>query len=442
MKSHSTRRRFLGGAVNAAVGIGLAAKVLGAEGKAPPSDTIAMASIGIGPMGGGLQGAFLGQKDTRFVAICDVHEPKIKAAMARCARKGQKVQAYGDYRKLLERKDIDAVVVAPPPHWHALIGLAVLQSGRDMYIEKPMTMYVEESKAIVKAAAAGKRITQVGTQIHATPNYRRVVEIVRSGVLGKISTVRTFWNMNTGTKGIGKSPESPPPKGLDWEMFVGPAQMVPFRPNMLRGAFHHCSFMGFSGGWMPGMAPHIVDLPVWALGLGLPTQASCSGGRYVTDDDGDSPDVQEALFQYPGLTMTWMMNTANSYGWDFQGKGGKTRRLGIYFHGENATLYCDYGMHKIVPEAGVAAKLEVPAEPKLPPSVGHHRELLDSIKSRQPTSCNVAYHHKVNVPLCLANAALKLGRSIQFDPKTEAVVGDAEAARACVPVYRAPWKLG
>lgn len=443
MQPRQTRRKFLARSTATAIGIGLSAKVLGAEGQAAPSDTITMASIGVGGMGSGLQNAFLGFKEVRFAAVCDVQERKLKGSLQRCAKRGHKAEGYRDFRKLLERKDLDAVVVATPPHWHALMAVAVLKSGRDLYVEKPMTMYVEESKAVVKAAKENKRVTQVGTQIHAGANYRRVVEIVRSGALGHVSVVRTFNVMNQGVKGIGKTPVGPPPKGLDWDLFCGPAPLVPFRPSMIRGAYHHCSFMAFSGGWTPGMAPHIVDLPVWALELGLPTQVSCSGGRYVIDDDGDAPDVQEALFQYPGTTMTWMGLMANSYGFDFHGaKGGRARRLGIYFHGEQATLYSNYGMHKIVPEAGRNAKLEVPDKPKLPPSPGHHREFVNCIKSRQQPSCNVAYHHRVNVPLCLANAALKLGRSIQFDPKTETVVGDEEAARACVPTYRKPWTLG
>ncbi|NQT51584.1 Gfo/Idh/MocA family oxidoreductase, partial [bacterium] len=383
MKSHSTRRRFLGGAVNAAVGIGLAAKVLGAEGKTPPSDTITMANIGVGGMGSGLQRGFIGQKDVRVVAVCDVQERKLGGSLARCAKSGHKAEGYRDFRKLLERKDLDAVVVATPPHWHAIMSIAVMKSGRDLYCEKPLTLYVEESKAVVQVAKEQKRVTQVGTQIHATPNYRRVVEVVRSGALGHVGMVRTFNVMNQGVLGIGKTPVSPVPKGVDWDSFCGPAPLVPFRPNMIRGAYHHCSFMAFSGGWTPGMAPHIVDLPVWALELGLPTQVSCSGGRYVVDDDGDAPDVQEALFQYPKLTMQWTSLMANSYGFDFHGaKGGRGRRLGIYFHGEKATLYTNYGSHTIVPEAGRAAKLEMPETPKLPPTPGHHREFLDCIKSR------------------------------------------------------------
>ncbi len=437
MGERTTRRAFLGSAGCGAVGLGLAATALGAEGKPAASDRIQMGFIGVGPMGGGHLRSLHRQPDVDVVAICDVHEPKLTAAIKRC---GGKPKGFGDFRKLLELEDVDAVVIAPPPHWHAIMCVQAAKAGKDFYVEKPMTLYVPESKAVVQAVRRYNRITQVGTQIHATANYRRVVEIVRSGVLGKVNLVRTFNVMNQTRRGIGNPANCPPPKGLDWEMWVGPAPMRPCNPAILGGAYNHCSFMDFSGGWLPGMAPHIIDLPVWALELGHPTSVSCQGGRFVLEDCGDVPDVQEVLFQYPGLVMTWMSNLTNSYGWDFQGKGGMARRLGIYFHAEHATLYSDYGMHKIVPEN--PAKPPEEPKPSIPPLADHHRQWLDGIKTRQQPSCNVAYHHKVNVALCLANLSYRLRRSVAFDPATEAIVGDDEAARLAMPPYREPWTLG
>jgi len=437
MAQRSTRRGSPGGPGTAAIGIGLAATVFGAEGKAPPSRTLNLGFIGVGPMGSGHLRGLLKQPDVRVAAVCDVVEQKVAAAIKAC---GGKPKGYGDFRKLLEQKDLDAVVIATPPHWHAIMCIAACKAGKDFYCEKPMTLYVAESKAVLKAAREHKRITQIGTQIHAGANYRRVVEIIRSGVLGHVSCVRTFNVMNQTRKGIGNPANCPPPKGTDWEMWVGPAPMRPCNPAILGGAYNHCSFMDFSGGWLPGMAPHIIDLPIWALELGLPTQVSCEGGRFVLDDVGDAPDVQEVLFQYPGVVMTWMSNLTNSYGFDFHGAGGMARRLGIYFHAEHATLYSDYGMHKIVQE-NLGQELKLP-EPSIPPLADHHRQWLDGIKTRTQPSCHVAYHHKVNVPCCLANLSLKLRRSIQFDPKTETVLGDDEAAKGLMPTYRKPWTLG
>jgi len=420
------------------VGIGLTARALGAQGKAPPSATINMGFIGVGPMGGGHLRGFSARPDVRAGAVCDVFQRKVDAAVK---RHGGTPKGYRDFRRLLDQKDIDAVVIATPPHWHAIMAVRACQAEKDFYVEKPMTIYVAESQAIVRAARRYSRVTQVGTQIHAGGNYRRVVEIVRSGVLGPINLVRTFLVMNVGRGGIGKPANCPPPKDLDWEMWIGPGPMRPYNPALTRGAgAGHCWFMDYSGGWIPGMAPHIIDLPIWALELDHPIQVSCSGGRFVIDDVGDCPDVQEVLFQYPNLTMTWMMNLTNSYGFDFQGKGGRARRLGIYFHGERATLHSDYGRRTIVPEDDPSRQLKLPG-PSLPPTPGHHQEWLNCIKTREQPSCNVFYHHKVNVPCCLANLSLKIGRSVRFDPKTETILGDEEASKLLAPSYREPWTL-
>jgi predicted dehydrogenase len=304
-----------------------------------------------------------------------------------------------------------------------------------------MTMYLDEALAVRRAAEKHARITQVGTQIHAGENYRRVVEWVRSGRLGPISVVRTFLSGNQGVEGIGESPKADLPKGMDWNLWCGPAVMRPFNPLMCANAHTNCSFMDYSGGYTPGMAPHIIDLPFWALDLGIPLTTSAAGGRYVTRDCGDAYDTQQVLWQWSKLTVTWMLQLCNSFGFDLQGTSTAiTRRLGIYFHAVNATLYADYGRHKVVPE-GDKLKDSTPPAKSIPPSPGHEREWLDSIRSRKQPSCNVSYHYRLDAAIALANIAYKLGRSIRFDPTTEKIVGDPEAAKLAQPDYRAPWKF-
>jgi hypothetical protein len=157
------------------------------------------------------------------------------------------------------------------------------------------------------------------------------------------------------------------------------------------------------------------------------------------DDDGDVPDAQEVTWQYPACTMTWMMNMCNSFAFDF-GRATRERRLGIYFHGLNGTLFANYGKYEVVPEGDLLKDLAAPA-PTIPPSPGHEREWLDCVKSRQEPSCSVNYHYKIDLALTLANLAYRLGRSIRFDPVKEQIVGDPEAAKLAVPTYRAPWKF-
>ncbi len=432
-----SRRQFLQSAA-AAVALPeiIPASALGREGVPPPSERIQLGVIGVNGMGRANLQNCAQYPDVVVTAVCDVYQARLNAALEphRSTAKGHR-----DYRELLARRDVDAVIIATPPHWHALMAIHAAEAKKDIYLQKPMTLYPEETLAVRNAVNRHGVISQIGTQIHATANYRRVVEWVRSGRLGPINTVRTFNVMNQGPDGIGHAPKEPPPEGLDWEMWLGPAPKRAFNRLLFADAYYHGSFWDYSGGWTPGMAPHIIDLPIWALDLGVPTLTSCSGGRLVIRDDGDAPDTQEVLWQYPGVTMTWMMSLCNSFGFDF-GRGTPARRLGIYFHGVNATLIADYGRCEVVPE-GDMLKDASPPPPSIAPSPGHEREWLDCIKSRQQPSCSVNYHYRVDLAITLANLSYKLGRSLRFDPKTERIIGDAQAARMARPVYRSPWKF-
>jgi predicted dehydrogenase len=188
------------------------------------------------------------------------------------------------------------------------------------------------------------------------------------------------------------------------------------------------------------MAPHITDLPIWALELGYPTEISATGGRYIIKDDGDAYDNHEVVWRYPNLTMTWMNSSTNSYGFDFSRGQESRRRLGIYFHGVNGTLLTDYSTHQILPEGDRMKDMLIPPE-SIVPSPGHELEWLECIKSRNQPSCNPEYHIKVDLPIELSVLSMKLGRSIKFNPEAEKIVGDKEASLLSIPEYRSPWKF-
>ena len=414
----------------------ISASALGRAGAPPPSDRINIGIIGVNGMGRGNLANCAKHADVVVTAICDVSTDRREKALA---LHKNTAKGHNDYRELLTRSDVDGVIIASTPHWHALMAIDAVRAGKDIYLQKPMTLYPDETLAVRNAVRRHQRISQVGTQIHASPNYRRVVEWIRSGKLGPVSVVRTFNVMNQGPNGIGRSTETTPPAGLDWEMWLGPGPKRAFNPLLYSNSYNHCSFWDYTRGWTPGMAPHIIDLPIWALDLGVPTVTNCTGGRYVIRDDGDAPDTQEVTWQYPNLTMTWMMNCANSFAFDF-GRGKPERRLGIYFHALNGTLFSDYSRHEVVPEGELLADKTPPAE-SIPPSPGHEREWLDSIKSRKQPSCCVDYHYKVDLALTLANISYMLKRSVRFDPKTEKIVGDREARKLARPNYRGPWKF-
>ena len=411
---------------------------LSAKGVSAPSDKINLGIIGCGGLGSANLNACVAHPDVVVTAACDVWKERLDPIVERFKKT---CTGYTDYRELLRHKGLDAVIIATPAHWHAIQAIEAAEAGLDIYLQKPMTMHLGESLAVRNAIRKHKNICQVGTQIHSGDHYRRMVELVRSGNLGDIGTVRTFFVMNEAPNGIGRGNNTRNiPKGMDWDMWVGPAEMKPFNPNLVKNAFYHCFWMDYSGGWTPGMAPHITDLPIWALQRDYPTEISASGGRFIIKDDGDAYDNHEVIWRYPNLTMTWMQSSSNSYGFDFLQGQESRRRLGIYFHGSNGTLLTDYDTHKILPEGDRMKGMQTPA-PTIASSPGHELEWLDCIKTRKQPSCNPEYHIKVDAPIALSVLSMKLGRSIKFDPATEKIVGDAEAARLAIPEYRAPWKF-
>jgi predicted dehydrogenase len=434
-----SRRRFIKTAGTAAIAAPVIMQSSLAQGKGvAASDRINLGIIGCGALGNVSLNICSSQPGVVVTAACDAWKERLDPVLAKF--RGT-CTGYTDFREMLRHKDLDAVIIATPAHWHALMAIAAAEAGKDIYLQKPMTMHVGESFAVRNAVRKHNVICQVGTQIHAGENYRRVVELIKSGNLGAVSSVRTFFVMNEAPNGIGSGNNTTNiPNGLDWNMWVGPARMQPFNPNLVKDAFYHCFWMDFSGGWTPGMAPHILDLPVWALDLGFPMEVSATGGRFILKDDGDVYDNHEVIMRYPKLDMTWMSSITNSYGFDFLRGQESRRRLGIYFHGVNGTLQTDYENHLILPEGNRMEGMKPPPE-SIPSSPGHELEWLECIRSRKQPSCNPGYHVRIDIPVALSTLSLKLGRSIRFDPEAEKIVGDNEAVKLSVPEYRAPWKL-
>lgn len=437
-RNTSSRRRFIKNTSAAAMAMPLILPSSLTHAKSRAADKINLGIIGCGGLGKANLSACMKRSDVVLVAACDVWNERLDPIVDKYKKT---CTGYTDFRELLQHDGLDAVIIATPAHWHAIQAVAACEAGVDIYLQKPMTMHFGESLVVRNAVRKNNIMCQIGTQIHASEHYRRMVELVRSGNLGKISAVRTFFVMNEAPNGIGKGENTNKiPKGMDWDMWVGPAPMQQFNPNLVKDAFYHCFWDDFSGGWTPGMAPHITDLPIWALDLGYPTEVSATGGRFIIDDDGDAYDNHEVLFRYPNLTLTWMQSSTNSYGFDFLRGQESKRRLGIYFHGVNGTLQTDYDAHTILPEGDRMKGMETPKK-SIPPSPGQELEWLDSVKSRKQPSCNPEYHIKVDAPIQLSTLSLRLGRSIKFDPETEQIVGDTYAANMAIPEYRGSWEF-
>lgn len=373
--------------------------------------------------------------DVEIGAVCDVHQGHLDRAVAFT---DGKATPYHDYRKMMEQKDLDAIIVSPPPHWHPLVTLAALEAGKDVLCEKPMCRFPIEGKMMTDTAQKYGRITQVGTQIHATANYHKCVDVVRSGELGTITAVRNYCTMNDSSEGLGSPPDTEPPTELDWEMWLGPAPYAPYNVGRFRDGMHRY-FKDYVDSWLHELGPHIVDLPFWALDLGQPTAVSASGGRFATDSLADVPDTMEVIWEFPNMIMTWSMSQANAFNFGV-GKPGPGRRLGIVFQGNQGTLLANYGLCQVLDARGnEVTDKEYPVA--APPSPGHEREFINSVRSREECSCSFARHLPMHTALNLAHLSLQLGRKLHWDAEKWEVTGDPEATALLTPQYRAPWKL-
>lgn len=313
-RSLFTRRSFLKATTSALALTGLSNVSARAQEKSvSPINRITLGFIGVGGRGLALIDNFKSQPDVDIAAVCDVYEPAIQAAIGKT---DGKAQGYADFRKVLERKDIDAVVIATPPHWHPIISIMACQAGKDVFCEKPISLHPTEARAMLKAAKVNKRVTQVGTQIHSYSNFRRAVEVVQSGMLGKISHVRVICTMNQYPEGCGKSANGNPPSGLDWDMWLGPAPQALYNDARFK---NNRFFRDYMGSLIHDFGPHIMDLPFWALNPGEPKSITGMSGKFVADDIGEIPDTQDIVWNFGDFTMSWMHSRCSNYTFGFGG---------------------------------------------------------------------------------------------------------------------------
>ncbi len=394
----------------------------------PPSEKIVLGFIGVGGMGTGLINTFKTFPDVEIAAVCDVYEPHLRRAQSAA---GGAPESCHDFRKVLDRKDVDAVVIATPDHWHGITTILACQAGKDVYCEKPLAHRIQEGRAMVSAAEKHKRVTQMGNLMHAGENYHRVVEIVRSGVLGKISKVRVW--LAADRSGLGRPPDGPLPQGCDYDFWLGPAPKRAFNPN--RFTFNWRYFWDYGGGILTDFCCHIVDLVHWAMDVDAPVSIAAAGGRYALADNCEVPDTLDVTYEYQKgdqkFLMVWSHTDANTHGIEGQG-------LGIMFQGTDATLVASYNDYRIIAEHG--REIEKP-KPSLPRSVGHHREWLDAIKTRAQCSCHFGYGHRLTTVGNLGNISLWSGEKLKWDPASERIVNHPEANQYLTKEYRKPWTL-
>jgi predicted dehydrogenase len=397
------------------------------------NDKISLGFVGVGGMGSGRLNEFMRYDDTHIAAICDIDESHLNRAIDNVQkRRDMKPDAYHDFRDLIERPDIDAVVVVTPDHWHALPFIKACQAGKDVFVEKPLSYSIGEGRAMLDAARKYERITQLGTHIHNDySNYRRVVEMVQSGNLGEITKVHCWHAPGNGN--MGNPSNAQPPKELDYNFWLGPAPKRDYNPN--RSHFNFRYFWDYSGGDFMDFWCHITDVVYWALDLTAPVTVSASGKRWNLTDNSETPNMLEVLYQYPNQTLLWTIHPKGLPGFEHMGS------IGAVFQGTKATLVTNYSKFEIYVDGKKQTDFPTP-EKSIPDSPGHLREFLNSIKSREKCTCDVAYAHKLNKGGLLGNIAYRTGDTLTWDDEKEKIQRNPKANKLVTRQYRKPWRLG
>ncbi|GMV37336.1 MAG: dehydrogenase [Fimbriimonadales bacterium] len=436
MSDELNRREFLEKSTRAALaaGVGLAGLRLGAtEAEASvmtkrvgPNDKVVVGVIGTGGMGRADMRFFMQNSDVQIGALCDVYKPNLAEAVKMA---GPDVPTYGDFRQVLDRKDIDAVIVATPDHWHCMIGVMACMAGKDVYCEKPLSIDIAQGRDFVKAARKYGRVVQTGTQQRSGTHFQNAVLAVQRGVIGRVSSAQVWIVGNLTPDGIGNPPDEPPPADLDWEMWQGPAKRHPYNKN--RCIYNFRWFWDYSGGKMTDWGTHLIDIIHWATGVDYPLAVSASGGKYVLRDNRETPDTMVAVFDYPGFTMTWTQQDANGYGRDGHG-------YGMQLHGTEGTIFIDRGGWAIIPEG---KRIEAAQHGGSPQNEPHVRDFLDCVKSRNKPRSDVEICHRSTSACHLANISLWTKRKIVWDGAKEEIVGDKDAAKHLRRPTTRPWAM-
>ncbi len=432
--SRTSRRDFLRGSALAgtalAVGGGVWSSRLLAESKSP-KEKLNIAVIGTSNRAGE---DIKGVQSENIVAACDIDDH----LLAHCIKQFPGAKKYNDFRKMLEQPDIEAVVVATPDHIHAPATAAALHLGKHVYCEKPLTHTVSETRAIVALAAEKKVATQMGTQIHATDNYRRVVEIIQSGAIGPVREVHS-WAWRDWGGGTRPTDRPPVPPYLHWNLWLGPAPERPYNP-----AYFHMKWRrwwDFGSGNLGDMACHHMDLPFWALGLTQPTSVAADGppvnpetcplGLIVHYDfpaAGDRPPVK--LTWYDGTKIPESIHGIET-------KIGS--REGNLFVGEKGMLRANYSTWKLYPEKEFEGYQ--PPPPNIPRSIGHHAEWILACKTGSPTTCNFNYAGLLTEAVLLGCVAYRAEKQLEWDAAKLTATNCSEADRFIQAHYRKGWSL-
>jgi predicted dehydrogenase len=392
-----------------------------------PNDKVRLAVIGNGGMGTRHIEALAENPQCDLVALCDVAKSRYNHAMDLAERVGGKrPEGYQDFRHVLDRQDIDAIFVVTPDHWHPLLTILGCEAGKDVYVEKPVCTTIEEGRAMVNAARRFGRIVQVGTQQRSMPVFQKAIDVVRSGALGQVTTASAWVDVNGWS--VGETPE-PVPRGLDWDLWLGPAPWAPYSPQRFGG------FMGWHdyarGGQLTNWGVHLMDIVHWGIGEDRPLSIQALGGSYRANAGQDNYETIEALLEYKGCTVTWEQRHTNTHA---------NKGYGISFQGTQGALFVDRGTFLVRPaELGIPEYIGEPEKSWANPE--HHNNFFECIRTRNKPRADIEQGFRSTAAVLLAGIALKTKRKLLWDAESERFIRDDQANRHLTRAYRPPWHL-
>lgn len=400
--------------------------------KVSPNEKVLVGIVGAGGMGRGDLATFFLNPEVDCPIICDVDDAMLAETVKLVeAQRGHQPETVKDFRRVIDNKDLDVLLVATPDHWHALPTIFACQAGKDVYCEKPLGKTIDEGRAMLEAARQNKRVVQMGTQWRSGTHYTAAVEYVQSGKLGKIRMVRA-WAYLDWLGGVGNPPDSDPPAGVDYDMWLGPAPLRPFNKN--RFHFNFRWYWDYAGGLMTDWGVHLLNICLWAMGPETPLRVSSMGAKRVLDDNSETPDTQVTVYDFPNYTLIFEHQIQGGIG-----PGGRPH--GMLFSGSEGTLIIDEGGWEVFPEPKKKSVDAYKGEAGRDARPAHVRNFLDCVKSREKPVENLEIGHHVSTVAHLGNLAFRSKAEVHWDADKEVVIGNPEADALVGCEYRAPWKL-
>jgi predicted dehydrogenase len=433
-----TRREFLKTTAQTAALTGLAAgfpSLLSLAKGHSPNDTLRIGLIGCGWMGSFDLTNCLKQPNVDLGGICDVDAGRLASRGAEFEKlTGKKAKTYGDYRKLLDDKDLDLVVIGTPDHWHCLQTVHALEAGKAVYVEKPMANSIAECQAMEAAAKRYGTVVQVGQQQRSGENWQQAVALVQSGKLGNIRHIKIWANFDYG-KGTPRIPDSPAPAESDYEMWLGPAPKVPYNANRVHGVWRH--HWHYGGGLLTDWGVHLLDIPLWAMRVqGPPLSVMATGGIFsFAGNQLETPDTLNVLYEFPGFTLSWEHLGGVQ-------KGYYGRPYGMAFMGDNATLVINRESWEVIPNEDEHADLaHAPVATAESNHLAHAQNFIEAVRNNRPPVCTVADGSLAAWYAHAGNIAYRTRTRLEWDAASGTFKNNAAANALLKPAYRAPWKF-